>query len=230
MRVGSKTDRGRVRELNEDALGYHDHLFAVADGMGGHEAGEIASAIAVESILASDMDLEPKKALESAVLQANQAILDRIDLQPELAGMGTTLVVLTFREDQAYVAHVGDSRIYLLSQNSLQQKTQDHSLVAELVKNGGLTEAEAKSHPQRNILTRALGAKGELEIEINSFPVTNGDKVLLCTDGLTGMLQDIEIRELLSQTKDPQEIAENLVRAANEKGGNDNISVIIIEI
>lgn len=230
MRVGSKTDRGLVRELNEDALGYRDHLFAVADGMGGHEAGEIASAIAVESILASETDSEPKTALETAVHRANQAILDRIALQPELSGMGTTLVVLVIRENQAFTAHVGDSRIYLLTQNRLQQVTHDHSLVAELVKNGGLTEAEAKSHPQRNILTQALGAKGELEIEINSISLMTGDRLLLCTDGLTGMLQDTEIQALLAQTKEPQAIAEDLVRTANERGGSDNISVIVIEI
>lgn len=231
MEIGSKTDRGMVRELNEDALGYHHQLFVVADGMGGHEAGEIASAIAVEVVLKMEKSIEPSLAnLEMAILKANEAILSQTNERSELQGMGTTIVALWVFEERGLIAHVGDSRIYHLRNGNLTKLTEDHSLVAELVKNGGLTEAEAKNHPQRNILIRALGTKTSLEVSLQEISILNGDKFLLCTDGLTGMLEESEIQEILSCKENLQVIAEILVAAANEAGGNDNISVIVIEV
>lgn len=230
MLIGAKTDRGRVREQNEDTYGYRDSLFVVADGMGGHRAGEIASAIAVEAILSVDFRKEVYSSLKDAVLKANQAILDEVAACPDRIGMGTTVALLYLDDSRAYFTHIGDSRIYLLSKGSLIQLTDDHSLVAELVRNGGLTLEEAKIHPQRNILTRALGTETELEIDVNSVPTHKGDKFLLCSDGLTGMLDEVLIKDFLSQEEKPERIVENLVDAANQRGGNDNITVILIEI
>jgi serine/threonine protein phosphatase PrpC len=232
MNIGAKTDKGKTREQNEDAFGYRDTLFVVADGMGGHQAGEIASAIAVETVLASEIGSDPVASLQEAVLNANRAILDEMAKNEDLMGMGTTIAILLLVSDQAYVSHVGDSRIYQLStlNGNLRQLTDDHSFVAELIKNGSITEEEAKIHPQRNVLTRALGSQGKLEFEVNIFPVSPGDKFLLCSDGLTGMVVENTIKEILSSAVRPQIIAEKLVGQANDNGGTDNITVIIIEI
>ena len=228
MRIGAKTDCGRIREQNEDTYGYRDNLFVVADGMGGHRAGEIASAIAVETILSVNLGTEVS--LKDAVLKANQAILNEVAVHPERIGMGTTVALLFLDVNLAYFTHIGDSRIYLLSKGSLIQLTDDHSLVAELVRNGGITLEEAKIHPQRNILTRALGTEGELEVDVHSVPAHNGDKFLLCSDGLTGMLDEIAIKDFLLRGDEPQRIVENLIDAANQRGGNDNITVILVEV
>ncbi|TCL62101.1 protein phosphatase [Hydrogenispora ethanolica] len=232
MRIGSKTDKGRIREQNEDSFGYRDNLFVVADGMGGHEAGEIASGIAVETILKTDLSRDIPLAIQQAVVRANEAILQETDLQPAYQGMGTTVTILVLDGEQAYLAHVGDSRIYRLSGGTgqLEQLTEDHSLVAELVKNGGLTAEEAQTHPQRNILTRALGTKGLPEVEVRLIPAGRGDKFLLCSDGLSGMVRENELQQFLSLAESPQEIVERLIDAANQQGGNDNITAILIEI
>ncbi len=230
MNIGANTDKGKIREQNEDALGYRDNLFVIADGMGGHEAGEIASAIAVETILAYNFGFDVKSGLFEAVAKANEVILAEIEKNPNLNGMGTTVAVLLLKEEEAYVTHVGDSRIYQLTDNNLVQLTTDHSFVAELVKNGSITEEEAKTHPQRNILTKALGTKGNFDYEVNTFLVRKGDKFLLCSDGLTSMIEEKKIQEVLSDGDPPQDIADELIRMANENGGTDNISVIVIEV
>jgi PPM family protein phosphatase len=230
MKIGSKTDNGKVREQNEDAYGYKDNLFIVADGMGGHQAGEIASAITVQTILNSVLNPQIETGLKEVILQANQAILNEVSKHQELQGMGTTVAVLVIMNDLAYITHVGDSRIYRLSGGRLVQLTVDHSLVAELVRTGGLTEEQAKTHPQRNILTKALGTDGALEFEVNTVPVLKGDKFLLCSDGLTGMIDKTVLAEIISLDQDPQVIVENLISTANNNGGTDNITVILIEV
>jgi serine/threonine protein phosphatase PrpC len=231
MKIGAKTDKGKVREQNEDAYGYHDNLFVLADGMGGHCAGEVASAIAVQTILATDFTVNsPYETLKEAVYRANQAILNAVEQNPSQYGMGTTIAVLYFYENQAYFTHIGDSRIYRYSNGSLLQLTGDHSLVAELVKSGSLTEAEAKNHPQRNILTRALGADVMPELEITQVPALAGDKFLLCSDGMCGFLEEAQIVKEISADNEPQAIVDNLVALANDAGGTDNITAILIEI
>lgn len=231
MKIGAKTDKGKVREQNEDSYGYEGQLFVLADGMGGHQAGEIASAIAVQTILATDFSgNSPDHTLREAVCQANQAILQAVEQDPTQYGMGTTVAVLYFLENMAYYTHIGDSRIYHYSNGSLSQLTSDHSLVAELVKSGSLTEAEAKNHPQRNILTHALGTETMPESAITKVPALHGDKFLLCSDGLCGLLEESRIFEEISVSKDPQSIVERLVALANDAGGTDNITVILIEI
>jgi serine/threonine protein phosphatase PrpC len=230
MRVGSMTDKGRIREQNEDAYGFRENIFVVADGMGGHQAGEIASAIAVETILAANFTTAIETELYQAIQKANDSILAAVDQNPELDGMGTTVAVLVVRMAMVYLAHVGDSRIYHYSKQRLVQLTQDHSLVAELVKNGEISASEAKHHPQRNILTQALGSKGEIRSEFQTIACSLGDKFLICSDGLSGIVDEATIAAVLQLDLEPQLLAEKLVNLANEQGGNDNITVIIVEI
>lgn len=230
MKAAGRTDRGRVRELNEDTFGYHDNLFVVADGMGGHQAGEVASAIAVETILKADLTGDLKTALQKTMAAANQAILKEAGQDKDLSGMGTTVAVLYVDGERAYVTNVGDSRVYYLSGSNLKQITHDHSLVYELVKSGEITIEEAKTHPQRNILTRALGSNEMLETEISEIEVAIGDKFLLCSDGLTNSIPEDLIKELMSKEEDPETIVDQLIDSANELGGADNITVILVEI
>ncbi|HBF38312.1 MAG TPA: Stp1/IreP family PP2C-type Ser/Thr phosphatase [Firmicutes bacterium] len=230
MKVGAKTDKGKVREQNEDTFGYRETLFVIADGMGGHQAGEVASAIAVENVLATAIDDDPITSLQNAVLKANAAIMEEVSKNEDLSGMGTTVAILLLVAEQAFISHVGDSRIYQLTDGKLTQLTNDHSFVAELIKNGSITEEEAKIHPQRNVLTRALGTPGHLDFEVNSFQIHDGDKFLLCSDGLTGIVAEKIIKEILISGETPQIIAERLVEQANAEGGTDNITVIVIEV
>lgn len=231
METGMATDRGRCRELNEDSFGWKDNLFVLADGMGGHNAGEVASALAVEEILRIDPNQgEFIPSLRLFLNQANQVLLDYAEQHPECRGMGTTIALVKVETGKITVAHVGDSRVYLWRQAELTQLTRDHSVVEELVRVGGLTEEEAQNHPQRNLLTKALGTQGEVGVEINEVVVEQGDRVLLCTDGLTSMLGKDEINQILSADLSSQEIADTLVGEANQRGGADNITVIVIKI
>ncbi|HHU52314.1 MAG TPA: Stp1/IreP family PP2C-type Ser/Thr phosphatase [Firmicutes bacterium] len=231
METGMATDRGRCRELNEDSFGWKDNLFVLADGMGGHNAGEVASALAVEEILRIDPNQDEFiPSLRLFLNQANQVLLDYAEQHPECRGMGTTIALVKVETDKITVAHVGDSRVYLWRQAELTQLTRDHSVVEELVRVGGLTEEEAQNHPHRNLLTKALGTQGEVGVEINEVAVDQGDRVLLCTDGLTSMLGKEEINQILSANLSAQEIADTLVTEANQRGGADNITVIVIKI
>lgn len=230
MRVGMATHVGHVREKNEDSMGWRDGLFVVADGMGGHNAGEVASALAVEYILRLKGKSDFRRALKRAVEQANRALLDMAGKDPNCSGMGTTLAVLYIKDDKAVIGHIGDSRVYQWRQGELRRLTRDHSLVEELVANGGITAEQARNHPQRNILTRALGTPNLPEIELVELPIEAGDRFLLCTDGLSGPLSDEEIAAVISEDKSPQELADSLVEQANGKGGPDNVTIIVVEI
>lgn len=231
MKIGAKTDVGKVREQNEDSYGYRDRLFVLADGMGGHRAGEIASSIAVQTVLATDFSgNSPDIALKEAVHQANRAILNAVEEDPAQYGMGTTIAVLYIVENLAFYTHIGDSRIYRFSNGSFKQLTNDHSLVAELVQSGSLTEAEAINHPKRNILTRALGTDLMPDMEINQVQACPGDKFLLCSDGLCGLLDGAQIFNEISTDDEPEVIVERLVTMANDAGGIDNITAILIEM
>lgn len=230
MKAAGRTDRGKVRELNEDTFGYNDCLFVVADGMGGHQAGEVASAIAVETILKANLNGDIKVALKKTLALANQNILKQAEENIELTGMGTTVAVLYLENGLAYVTNIGDSRVYYLSDNELKLLTNDHSLVNELVKTGEITVEEAKSHPKRNILTQALGSNGTMDPEIIKIEINKGDKFLLCSDGLTGSVSETSIQELMTQMIDPEIIVDQLINSANEFGGGDNITVVLVEI
>jgi len=230
MKYGARTDIGKIREINEDAYIANGKLFAVADGMGGHNAGEIASSLALE-VLSKNINLEkdPKKNLSSNIRKANKAVYRESLSDPKKHGMGTTLTVLIPKNDKVYIGHIGDSRVYLLRNLELTQLTEDHSLVAQMVKEGSLTTGEAKLHPLRSVITRALGAKAVAEPDVFALSIKNGDKLLLATDGLTSMLADSEILKILIQDREPQSLCDLLVEAANKEGGSDNITVILIE-
>ena len=230
-RIGVASDIGRARERNEDSYLVEEPLFAVADGMGGHRGGAVASSLALEtlqSVLRGDQTA-PGVLIEE-IKEANQRVLDRGLSDRELRGMGTTLTALYTDDDKAHIAHVGDSRAYLLRDGSLKQLTEDHSLVQRMVMEGKLKPEEAERHPQRSILTRALGVDPEVEPDTLTIdPVLAGDRLLLCTDGLTSMIRTDAIEEILKDESDPQDAADRLVDQANDAGGEDNITVVVID-
>ena len=229
------TDAGKVRQNNEDALlvgdGEDETLFVVADGIGGFEAGEVASSLAVEVL----RDLRPDRSFETAIAEANRRILAAGRTDEKLSGMGTTVVAIRFggtqREPMAEVAHVGDSRAYLLRGGEMNPITEDHSLVAELVRSGDLTRDQAAEHPQKNLITRALGADENVDVDTTVLPIEAGDRVLLCSDGLSDMVPEARISEIsLNSSEDPERAARSLLAAALDAGGNDNITVIVVDV
>lgn len=238
------TDVGRRRESNEDAFLEDDQLglYAVADGMGGHAAGEVASRMAVESLLAAVKDLGwadgerldaggVGTALRDAIEGANRRICVSVESRQEWRGMGTTLVALATAGDEAVIGYVGDSRAYLLRDGDLHRLTSDHSWVNEQVKMGLLTDEDAQRHPMRNIVTRALGNRQEVEVDVVRHRMRPGDVFLLCSDGLNTMLEDDEIRAALQRNVgDPKKACESLVDAANARGGEDNTTVVVVEM
>jgi len=230
--VGARTDVGRVREGNEDGYMVHEPLFAVADGMGGHQGGEVASRLALETLepVAQGGDSEPTSRLAEVVREANRELLHAASQDPQLAGMGTTLTAFITRGDEIHLAHVGDSRAYLLREGELRQLTEDHTVVQRLVDEGRISPEEAEIHPQRSILTRALGVDDDVRVDEAMIEVRPGDRILLCSDGLTGMVPEEDMRRILSEHRDPQEAADALVDAANEAGGQDNITAVVVDV
>jgi protein phosphatase len=235
------SDVGRRRETNEDSflLEQGQGLFAVADGMGGHAAGEVASRLAIETLKeAIDRDTPSRSLgttdeagnwLRDAVVEANRRIWESIRVHEERRGMGTTVVALLRAGDDAIIGHVGDSRIYLLRGGALHRMTSDHSWVNEQVKLGLLSDDEAQRHPMRNIVTRALGSRPDVVVDLVTAGVLPGDVFVLCSDGLNTMLTDDEIRELLERHReDPEAASTALVHAANLRGGEDNVTVVVI--
>lgn len=227
IRVGAATDTGLVRDHNEDAFLVEAPLFAVADGMGGHKGGEVASRIALQTM--EESRGSDDVALAEAVREANRAVLDAAAGDRDLSGMGTTLTALVAKDDGIDLAHVGDSRAYLLRDGALRQLTEDHTLVHRMVQEGRLTEEEAKIHPHRSILTRALGVESDIQVDGAAVQIEPGDRVLLCSDGLTSMVPDERIHHVLEEHPDPQEASAALVRVANEAGGQDNITVMVLD-
>ncbi len=242
------SDRGRKRANNEDSFLVSDEfsLYAVADGVGGREGGEIASRVAVETLRETVPDLlgagdrtppagigaegDPEAAaLRYAVSLANRKIRELSERTPELEGMGTTLTALLFSQGRAFVAHIGDSRAYLLRSGKLAQITRDHSLVAEQMRAGRLTPAQARSSPYRHVITRALGIEPEVETDVEKRPVGRGDVFLLCSDGLTEMVDDREIGRILRKDV-PDGVVGKLIAAANGKGGVDNITAVVVKV
>lgn len=237
FRWGGASDTGRVREGNEDYVLVSDGLFAVADGMGGHRGGEIASHLAIDTLQArfdAPAAAHTTDALVAAVEDANRALVSRSGGDPQLEGMGTTLCALalvrTDEGDMLGVVNVGDSRMYLLKEGVLQQVTEDHSLVATLERQGKLTAAEAAVHPQRNILTRALGIEARVMVDSWEIRPRVGDRYVLCSDGLFNEVDDARIAATLRKLADPAEAAHELVRLANESGGRDNISAVVVDV
>lgn len=233
LRAGAATDVGRVREINEDRYLADEELFAVADGVGGHQAGEVAAQTSVETLRKAFTDRSARGLVE-AVLAANQAVWELAQSNSEKRGMGTTLTAMALitedGEEQLALVNVGDSRAYLLQQGELVQLTEDHSLVAELERDGRITAEEAQVHPQRSIITRALGMEPAIEVDCWKIIPYRGDRVLLCSDGLTNELSNERIASTLRQLADPQEAARDLVRQARAEGGGDNITVVVVDV
>ena len=227
---GSRTDVGCVRDHNEDSLIVAPPLFAVADGMGGHAAGEVASEIAITVLSEKAPRTPDASALGRAVEDANRAVILAASEKRGRAGMGTTMTAAILQKDRLVVAQVGDSRAYLLHQGKLQQLTRDHSLMADMIEAGRLTPEEARTHPNRTVITRALGSDTRMVPDLYEITVETGDRLLLCSDGLSSMLEDAAIESVLSRTRDPQRCASVLVNEAIAAGGYDNITVIVADV
>lgn len=238
MKVFSLTDVGRKREINEDyvyatdrPVGNIPNLFAVADGMGGHKAGEFASKYAVEVLkehIQNNDGMGPEVIITEAVKESNRRIMKAAEEEVSHEGMGTTLVVATIIEHTLYFANVGDSRLYLI-RDEIRQLSKDHSLVEEMVRLGGINQEEAKHHPDKNVITRAIGMKKDVEADFFEYRLQKGDMILMCTDGLTNMVEDDEIFRIVKSGRDIVETAKELVEKANENGGKDNIGIVIVE-
>ncbi len=239
LKTFSVTNIGRKRKMNQDyvysseqPIGRLPNLFLVADGMGGHNAGEYASKVTVETIveyIADSPETDAARIFDGAIHSANARIRRLAAASSLLAGMGTTVVAATCEGDRLSVANVGDSRLYIVGRRGIRQITRDHSWVEEMVQRGGIGREEARNHPDKNIITRAVGAEDTVKADFFSVRLEEGDTVLMCTDGLTNMLEDEEIRMIMNGARDIVERAQELVEAANDNGGRDNISVILIE-
>jgi serine/threonine protein phosphatase PrpC len=233
LRAGSATDVGRVRSNNQDSYLSADPLYAVADGMGGAAAGEVASATAIEALNNGFLRADAPSAdlLIEAAQVANRAVWDQAEANPEMRGMGTTLVAIALVDGpQLAIVNIGDSRLYVLHDGDLRQITFDHNLVAEMVAEGRITAAEAEFHPRRNIMTRALGVEPEVPIDLFVEDPIPGDRYLLCSDGLPREVSDDLIASLLNRFADPEEAARILVEEARNHGGNDNITVVVVDV
>lgn len=237
MEIGIKTDIGKVRNNNQDAY-YADYpLFIVADGMGGHKAGEVASSMAVDIIKSNFID-DPVdlscddniiNRIKSSIYKANEEIYNSSMEDKEYSGMGTTVTLAYVIGSKIFIGHVGDSRAYIYRQDELSQITEDHSLVEELIKNGSISKEEARCHPQRNIITRAVGTSKDIQVDLTIVTKEKDDILLLSTDGLTNMLDDDEIKDIIVLYDDVQIICDELVRLSNVKGGYDNITVMAVK-
>lgn len=227
---GSRTEIGNVREHNEDSLTVLPPLFAVADGMGGHEAGEVASEITINTL----NDLAPQsadaEALARAVVAANLNVIKAPSQGVGREGMGTTLTAAILEKERLVIAQVGDSRAYLLHNGSLQQLTRDHSLMADMIEAGQLTEAEARVHPNRSVITRAIGSDPHMQPDLYELNVETGDRLLLCSDGICGMIEDHEIASIMRQAPSAQSCADQLVEAALAAGGFDNATAVVVDV
>ena len=239
LKTFSITNIGKKRKTNQDfvytseqQVGNLPNLFLVADGMGGHNAGDYASQMTVETIVEKASvsgETEPRRILEEAITAANARVRQEARRLPELEGMGTTIVAAVCDGARLFVANVGDSRLYVENSREIVQITRDHSWVEEMVRRGDIPRNEARNNERKNIITRAVGAEEAVQADYFQVTLEEGDIVLMCTDGLTNMLEDEEIRMMLESSRDIVEKAERLVWEANERGGSDNISVVLIE-
>lgn len=230
LSFGSRTDVGHVRDHNEDSLIVVPPLFAVADGMGGHEAGEVASELTIKTLEELAPNHPDAQALERAVEAANLNVLRAPSDGIGREGMGTTLTAAMVEGERLLIAQVGDSRAYLLHEGELQQLTRDHSLMMDLIEAGQITPEQARVHPNRSVITRAIGSDPNMKPDIYELNIASGDRLLLCSDGLSTMLEDDEIQSVMRHTPDPQQCASNLVDAALQAGGYDNVTVVVVDV
>ncbi|MDD2573502.1 MAG: Stp1/IreP family PP2C-type Ser/Thr phosphatase [Firmicutes bacterium] len=243
MKVGAATDIGLSRMINQDCYYCSSglnapHLYIVADGMGGHNGGEIASKISVDTVRSfiesgyqgAEYVKDRLLMIRDAMNKANSIVYNRSLDNQDLEGMGTTLTMALLEEGRLYIGHIGDSRMYLMRDGEYRKLTEDHSLVAQLIKNGSISPEEGDNHPQKNVITRALGVDMTVEMDLDTEMLQKDDTLLLCTDGLTNMLDLDEIIRICSEEKDPQSISETLVEEANIKGGKDNVTAIVVKV
>jgi protein phosphatase len=228
--AGYASHRGLVRQTNEDSFLVRKGLYAVCDGMGGARGGEVASQMACKRLVALAPASAGMQELRQAIADANESIAARSIAEPHLLGMGTTLTSALIQDTTMILGHVGDSRAYLLREGSLRQLTDDHSWVGEMVRRGELTAAEAAVHPHRSVITKALGTEGEADPDLVEVPLEPGDRLLLCSDGLSGMVPDETIEELLKRPDGPQATAEALIDSALKGGGEDNVTVVVVDV
>ena len=238
MKTFSITDVGMVRQVNQDyvfttgkPLGILQNLFVVADGMGGHQAGDYASKCTVEVMIkeiAKSEGEDIERVLVKAIKAANREIIKEASGDEHLKGMGTTVVAATVKEQMLYFANVGDSRLYLIN-DKIRQLSKDHSLVEEMVRLGGIKAEEARNHPDKNIITRAIGVKENVEPDIYEYRLKKGDIILMCTDGLSNMVEDEDMFNIVKGSRDVVEAVQMLIEKANSNGGRDNIGVIVAE-
>lgn len=245
MELGFKSDLGRKRKVNEDSIillcldslpgldSFKAGVFVLADGMGGHNAGEVASRLSSSEcarVLLGEVFQGTvfSSAIRHGFERANSIVRDYVKMHPDCAGMGSTLSLVLLAGGRAYIGHVGDSRVYKINREGIKQITRDHSLVQELIDRGELSREEARNHPQKNVVTRAVGSQREVAVDLFEETVLGGDFILLCCDGLSNMVEDQLIRETVLGSSNPQEACDRLVSLANKRGGHDNISVIII--
>ncbi|HHU32221.1 MAG: Stp1/IreP family PP2C-type Ser/Thr phosphatase [Zhaonellaceae bacterium] len=233
MRAVARSETGLVRKTNEDSFlcDKERGLFIVADGMGGHLAGEVASKLAIEAV-ANHLQLDgsdPLLKLKDAVEYANQVIYNNSQGDRNHKGMGTTLTLALFADGKLYIAHVGDSRVYLIRNQEITLLTQDHSYVGELVRSGGITEEQALTHPQRNVLLRAVGTSPTIDIDLLEVNLLPNDLILLCTDGLTNHISEDKILELILATQDLNQALDKMMELAYNKGANDNVTILLTQ-
>lgn len=238
MKAFAKTDIGAMRQTNQDFIfcsmqpvGSLPNLFIVADGMGGHKAGDLASRYTVEEFLKTVRESKednPISVIDEAIRCANNALIAKSKESVDYEGMGTTLVVATFCKGALYIANVGDSRLYLVN-NEIQQITRDHSLVEEMISMGEIDRKNARNHSKKNIITRAIGVESEVVADFFEIEYQKGDIILMCSDGLSNMIDDVDIKNIINEGTELSEITDRLMEVANNNGGKDNISVILIE-
>ncbi len=239
MSAFGKTDIGKQRTINQDFIfvsetpvGNLPNLYIVADGMGGHRAGDVASRMTVEQVVAyikEGKELSPITLIDTAIARANKALVEKAKSSDDYEGMGTTIVVATVLPEAIYIANVGDSRFYLIN-DSIKQISRDHSLVEEMVSLGELKEENARQHQKKNIITRAIGAEEQVVPDFFEIEYEPGDKILMCSDGLTNMVEDIVIKHIVNDRDDVEEIVKLLIAQANENGGSDNVSVVVVQL
>ncbi len=237
LKTFSRTDIGRKRKINQDCIfsceipiGNLPNLFVVADGMGGHKAGDYASSYTVKAIereVILDTETSPIKILRHAIETANAEVYEKAK-EPDYEGMGTTVVAATIIDETMYVANVGDSRLYLID-DEIEQITKDHSLVEEMVRLGEIDKNDARLHPDKNIITRAIGVSERIDVDFFEVDLEKGDIILLCSDGLSNMIEDEDIRMIIGAQRDVVQMVEELIKVANHNGGKDNISAVIVE-
>ena len=239
MKTFSITDVGMVREVNQDyvfcyenPIGQVSNLFLVADGMGGHKAGDYASRYWVEKVVESIKNgtiRSPISIMERAIQEANAAVYSKAESEETLNGMGTTIVAATILGSELYIANVGDSRAYLIREG-IHQITEDHSLVEAMIQSGDIDRKDARLHPNKNVITRAIGTSATVQADFFEISVEEGDVLLICTDGLTNMIEDDEICQIIKRDTDLKKVGTELVRVANANGGRDNIGIVLVQI